>query len=81
MRTRSSSAAASWASREQWHPEQQGRWLDDGCYELRLPYVEETEIVMDVLRQGPEVKVLAPASLARRVRDRHAQAAALYDDP
>jgi predicted DNA-binding transcriptional regulator YafY len=33
---------------------------------------------MDVLRQGPEVKVLAPASLAARVRQRHAEAAALY---
>jgi predicted DNA-binding transcriptional regulator YafY len=67
-----------WASREQWHPQQQGRWLDDGSYELRLPYVDETEMVMDVLRQGPQVQVLSPASLRQRVRQRHAQAAALY---
>jgi predicted DNA-binding transcriptional regulator YafY len=70
--------AALWASREQWHPEQKGRWTDAGAYELRVPYVDETEIVMDVLRQGPEVEVLAPASLRERVRQRHAAAAALY---
>ena len=75
--------AALWASREQWHPEQQGRWLGEAgasAYELRLPYVDETEIVMDVLRQGPEVRVLQPASLRERVRRRHAEAAALYPD-
>ncbi len=71
--------AAPWASREQWHPEQKGRWLDGGAYELRVPYVDETEIVMDLLRQGPEVQVLEPASLRERVRQRHAQAAALVD--
>ena len=74
--------AALWASREQWHPEQQGRWLGDegrSAYELRLPYVDETEIVMDVLRQGPEVQVLEPPSLRERVRLRHTQAAALYE--
>jgi predicted DNA-binding transcriptional regulator YafY len=75
--------AAPWASREQWHPEQQGRWLEaegQGAYELRVPYVDETEIVMDVMRQGPEVQVLEPASLRERVRQRHAAAAALYAD-
>ena len=76
--------AAPWASREQWHPEQQGRWVDadgQGAYELRVPYVDETEIVMDVMRQGPEVQVLEPASLRERVRQRHAEAAALYAAP
>lgn len=70
--------AAQWASREVWHPEQKGRWLGDGAYELRLPYVDETELVMDVLRQGPEVQVLEPAALRERVHQRHADAAALY---
>ena len=72
--------AAQWASREQWHPDQQGHALADGTYELRVPYVDETEIAMDVLRQGPEVRVLQPASLRERVRQRHADAAALYAD-
>lgn len=74
--------AALWASREEWHPEQQGRWLGlpgRSAYDLRVPYVDETELVMDVLRQGPEVQVVEPASLRERVRLRHAQAAALYE--
>jgi predicted DNA-binding transcriptional regulator YafY len=70
--------AAQWASREEWHPAQQGRWLDDGCYELRLPYVDDTELVMDVLRQGAQVQVLSPPELVTAVRERLAAAAALY---
>jgi predicted DNA-binding transcriptional regulator YafY len=77
--------AAQWASREHWHPQQQGRWLGEpghSAWELRLPYVDETELVMDVLRQGPEVQVIEPPLLRERVRQRHAAAAALYDvDP
>ncbi len=72
--------AAAWASREQWHPEQQGAWLDDGAYELRLPYVDDTELVMDLLRQGDEVQVLEPPELARRVHQRLQAAAARYAD-
>ncbi len=62
--------AAQWVSREEWHPEQRGRWLEDGQYELEVPYANETEIVMDILRQGEQVKVCAPASLARAVTER-----------
>jgi proteasome accessory factor C len=73
--------AAQWASREQWHPQQQGRWLGvegDSAYELRVPYVDETEIVMDVLRQGPEVQVVEPTALRQRVQQRLQQALARY---
>ena len=68
--------AAQWASREEWHPDQQGRWLDDGRFELRLPYVDDTELVMDVLRQGEQVQVLEPPALAAAVRARLQAAAA-----
>ncbi len=70
--------AAQWASREEWHPDQQGRWLEDGSFELRLPYVDPTELVMDVLRQGDQVRVLAPPALVAAVGQRLAAAAALY---
>ena len=71
--------AAQWAGREEWHPDQQGRWLDDGRFELRLPYVDDTELVMDVLRQGDQVQVLEPPALVVAVRTRLAAAAAQYD--
>jgi predicted DNA-binding transcriptional regulator YafY len=80
-RLRFSAQAAQWASREQWHPQQQGRWLGepgDSAWELRLPYVDATELVMDVLRQGPQVQVMEPASLRRQVQERLLQAASLY---
>jgi predicted DNA-binding transcriptional regulator YafY len=71
--------AAQWVSREEWHPEQAGRWLDDGRWELRLPYVDETEVAMDVLRHGDEVVVTAPASLRARVAAQLHAAAQRYD--
>ena len=78
---RFSPQAAPWISREEWHPEQQGRLLADGSWELRLPYVDETELVMDLLRQGEQVQVLAPASLRSAVRQRLAAALVAYDNP
>ncbi len=72
--------AAQWASREEWHPDQQGRWLDDGSFELRLPYVDDTELVMDVLRQGEQVRVLEPPTLVQAVRLRLRAAAAVYGE-
>jgi predicted DNA-binding transcriptional regulator YafY len=80
-RLRFAPRAAQWVSRESWHPQQRGRWLDDGGYQLELPYVDETELVMDLLRQGDEVAVLAPAPLKRAVAERLRRAAALYDGP
>ena len=70
--------AAQWASREEWHPEQEGRWLKGGAYEMRLPYVDSTELIMDVLRQGPEVRIEGPAALVQAVRERLQAAAAQY---
>ena len=70
--------AAPWISREEWHPEQQGRWLPDGSWELELPYVDETELVMDILRQGEQVEVMAPASLRQTVKRRLVAALQTY---
>jgi predicted DNA-binding transcriptional regulator YafY len=75
---RFSPQVAPWISREEWHPDQEGRLLDDGSWELRLPYVDETELVMDLLRQGEQVQVLAPDSLRQAVRQRLAAALAAY---
>ena len=70
--------AAQWASREEWHPEQVGRWCEDGSFELSLPYVDANELVMDILRQGDQVQALEPAELVEEVRRRLQRAAALY---
>jgi predicted DNA-binding transcriptional regulator YafY len=61
---------AQWVARETWHPEQQSRWLDDGRYELRLPYADGTELAMDVLRYAGQVEVVGDAALRDTVRTR-----------
>jgi predicted DNA-binding transcriptional regulator YafY len=70
--------AAQWASREEWHPEQKTQWHADGQFEMQLPYVDDNELLMDLLRQGDQVRVLAPAALVQAVRSRLLAAAALY---
>ncbi len=52
-----------WVSKEQWHPGQQGQQLEDGRYQLQLPYNNPTELIMDILRYGPEVEVVQPEEL------------------
>ncbi|HEX5338860.1 MAG TPA: WYL domain-containing protein [Gallionella sp.] len=54
---------ARWVAEEQWHPQQQGRLLDDGRYELHIPYADPRELSMDILKHGAEVEVVEPASL------------------
>jgi predicted DNA-binding transcriptional regulator YafY len=60
-------SAATWVSREEWHHKQSSRWLSDGRFELRVPYTDETEMTMDILRHGDQVVVEAPAALRRSV--------------
>ena len=67
-------AAARWVARETWHPDQQGRWLADGRYELRLPYADGTELAMDVLRYAGQVEVAGDAPLRHAVKARLVEA-------
>jgi predicted DNA-binding transcriptional regulator YafY len=70
--------AARWVQAEIWHPKQQSRTLEDGGYELRIPYGATPELEMDILRHGEHVEVVSPAALRRRVAERLAQAARRY---
>ncbi|HFQ90317.1 MAG TPA: WYL domain-containing protein, partial [Desulfobulbus sp.] len=47
--------------------DQQGTFNDDGSYELALPFSDSRELVLDILRYGPDVEVLAPDSLRREI--------------
>lgn len=69
---------ARWVADEQWHPQQESRWLEDGRYELRIPYREARELVMDILRHGSGATVVAPDELAAAVRDELARALGVY---
>ncbi len=58
---------ARWVADEQWHPQQQGVFLSDGRFELCIPYANETELIMDILKHGAAVEVIAPESLCRTI--------------
>ena len=66
---------AQWVAHETWHPAQQGRRLADGRYELRLPYADATELVMDVLRFAGQVEVIGDERLKQGFAERIGQAA------
>lgn len=61
---------ARWVAAEQWHPAQRGSWDDQGRWVLNIPYSDDRELVMDILRHTPEVEVLGPMTLRQRVLDR-----------
>lgn len=69
---------ARWVGAEAWHPQQKGRFEIDGSYVLELPYADSRELVMDILRHGPDVEVLEPAELRRAVQRQLEAAVARY---
>jgi len=69
---------ARWVSEEVWHPDQRGSFDEEGSWRLELPFSNARELIMDILRYGAEVEVLAPeflreavAAEARRTADRY----------
>ena len=69
---------ARWVSREAWHPEQKSSFDGEGRYILNVPYSDDRELAMDILKFGPEVEVLGPDSLRRRIIDLVGQTAGVY---
>jgi proteasome accessory factor C len=59
---------ARWVAEEEWHPAQTGAFLQDGSFELRIPYRISTELVMDIIRHGPHVEVMEPMALRQEVK-------------
>ena len=57
-----------WVASEKWHPKQTGEFLQDGSYQLSLPYSDERELIMDVLKYGDNVKVIQPKTLKNRIK-------------
>jgi predicted DNA-binding transcriptional regulator YafY len=70
---------ARWISRETWHPQQVSSYDDDGYYLLSVPYSQDTELIMEILKYSDEVEVLEPPELRASVRQRVAATRALYE--
>jgi predicted DNA-binding transcriptional regulator YafY len=69
---------ARWVQFERWHREQLSELLPDGSYRLRVPYADERELLMDILRHGRHVEVEGPESLRRIVADEVSALIPLY---
>ena len=69
---------ARWVSSEDWHPKQKARFEADGSYVLEVPYADDRELLMDILKFGADVEVLGPKELRAKVRDALKAAAKLY---
>jgi predicted DNA-binding transcriptional regulator YafY len=69
---------ARWVANEQWHPQQRSSFDDAGRYVLEVPYSQDPELLMDILKYGPDVEVLEPPALRERVAQQLESAAARY---
>jgi predicted DNA-binding transcriptional regulator YafY len=58
---------AQWVSKETWHHDQSSELLEDGSYILEIPYSNDQELLMDLLRHSPEVEILGPPELRQRL--------------
>lgn len=74
-----SAKAARWVADEHWHSKQQGRFLPDGRYELKLPYSMSRELLMDVLHYGADAEIIEPQSLREQARSLLSLALANYE--
>jgi hypothetical protein len=59
--------AARWVAEEQWHPQASRQLLPDGSVLLELPYADDTELLREILRHGPDCEVLGPPALREAV--------------
>src|SRR5438067_12032520 len=69
---------ARYVTLEEWHPKQRARREPDGAYVLEVPFSSEPELMMDILKFGPDIEVLAPPAPRAAVLDRIAAAARRY---
>lgn len=70
---------ARWAAAVEWHPAQEERWLEDGRYELRVPFSRPEELIRDVLAYGSDAEVVMPEALRQRVAQRIRDTLAVYE--
>lgn len=77
-RLRFSAERTRWVQQELWHPQQKTSVDRQGRLTLELPYTDPRELLMDVLRHGRHVEVLAPAALRRAAREELHEAISHY---
>jgi predicted DNA-binding transcriptional regulator YafY len=59
---------ARWVAAEKWHPKQVGTLKEDGSFELKVPYSNDPELMMDILKYGADCRVIEPVELKQKIR-------------
>lgn len=77
---RFSPKASKWVSDEQWHPRQEIKVLKNGSLEMKIPYNKPTELIMNILKYGPEVEVIKPVTLRKAVSQQLLEASRFYEN-
>lgn len=54
---------AKWISSEKWHPNQKEKYLQDGSYEIEVPFSDHRELLMDIMKYGSGVELISPQNL------------------
>jgi predicted DNA-binding transcriptional regulator YafY len=65
---RFSPTAARWVASQVWHPDQRQRFEGDGSYVLEVPYANDRELLMEILKHGADVEVVGPIGLRAKMK-------------
>jgi predicted DNA-binding transcriptional regulator YafY len=60
---------ARWVVGETWHPEQITSFDSQGNYLIEFGYSQDPELIMDILKHGSEVEVIAPPALRTKIKN------------
>jgi len=60
---------ARWVAGETWHWQQLGSFDKEGSYLLEFDYNQDPELIMEILKHGSNVEVLAPDTLRKKVKN------------
>ncbi|HZZ95190.1 MAG TPA: YafY family protein [Usitatibacter sp.] len=77
-RLRFSAERSRYIALEEWHPEQKSRIESDGSLTLEVPYTDDKELVMDILKFGADVEVLQPPELRQAIKEAAARILSIY---
>jgi len=66
---RFSPESARWVSKEEWHGQQKSSFDKNGFYILEVPYSDDRELSMEILKYGTEVEVLEPTALREKIKE------------
>ena len=69
-----------WVASEQWHPRQKGGFDQEQRYVLEIPYSSHRELLMDIIKYGQDIEVLAPEDLRRVVREELSATLKMYPE-